>query len=157
MAMINTARIGNLLDQNVSVEYKIIQGTIITMIFCRISTGKSTHAHAQWYNSLSVGNSLLLRCLYMEERTYTHRYTMVQQYHQLCTKLLSVGNSLLCNKRTDQNSIIQHVADQITTPGSCLYIGTALNKRFVRCKARPLASNLQLFGLIILCNKHKTS
>ena len=28
------------------------------MIFCRISTGKSTHAHAQWYNSLSVGNSL---------------------------------------------------------------------------------------------------
>ena len=55
MAMINTARIGNLLDQNVSVEYKIIQGTIITMIFCRIGTGKSTHAHAQWYNSLSVG------------------------------------------------------------------------------------------------------
>ena len=57
MTMINTARIGNLLDQNVPVEYKIIQGTIITMIFCRIGTGKSTHAHAQWYNSLSVGNS----------------------------------------------------------------------------------------------------
>ena len=37
---------------------RIIQGTIITMILCRIGRGKSTHAHAQWYNSLSVGNSL---------------------------------------------------------------------------------------------------
>ena len=60
MTMINTARIGNLQDQNVPVEYKIIQGTIITMMFCRIDTGKSTHVHAQWYNSLSVGTSHVL-------------------------------------------------------------------------------------------------
>ena len=28
------------------------------MMFYRIGRGKSTHAHAQWYNSVSVGNSL---------------------------------------------------------------------------------------------------
>ena len=30
----------------------------------------------------------------LQHLPYTHRYTMVQQYHKLCTKLLSVGNSL---------------------------------------------------------------
>ena len=98
--MINTARIGNLLDQNVPVEYKIIQGTIITMIFCRIGTGKSTHAHAQWYNSLSVGNSLaaaatpaMLACIWKS----AHTLTGIQWYSSIISfvqNFLSVGNSL---------------------------------------------------------------
>ena len=66
------------------------------MIFYRISTGKSTHVHAQWYNSVSVGNSLAAVAMPVYGRAPIHSqvYNGIQQYHWLCTKLLSVGNSL---------------------------------------------------------------
>ena len=70
------------------------------MIFCRIGTGKSTHAHAQWYNSLSVGNSLvaaatpaMLACIWKS----AHTLTGIQWYSSIISfvqNFLSVGNSL---------------------------------------------------------------
>ena len=68
MTMINTARIGNLQGQ-VPVEYTV------RMIFYRIGTGKSTHAHAQWYNSLSVGNSLAAAAMPVAIWKSTHTLT----------------------------------------------------------------------------------
>ena len=74
MTMINTARIGNLQGQ-VPVEYK-------NDILQDIGTGKSTHAHAQWYNSLSVGNSLaaaMPACIWKS----THTLTGMQWYSSI--------------------------------------------------------------------------
>ena len=71
----------------------------------------------------------------LQHLPYTHRYTMVQQYHKLCTKLLSVGNSF------------EAVATPVFVP---VYESAHINAILYRVPARIWLCNITQFWVWVV-------